>query len=351
MMPELSEQIRELVDGGAGPVTAAEAAGSAGAAAAPRGGRPGRAAVIAAAAAVLACAGGLAATGLGAAGPTTGVAGPARPAVLTAAMVRRVAAASGTALARSGRVLISFRTVSAGSVTEGSDTITFSGQDYNFAGRVSSPAGGGQPASSESFVNRVVDGRAYDYFVASHGLRWYHVTGPDAVSGLHIPDPRILLSVLTPRAGFAAGRWQQVGGLRLRELHATAPGRLGALVALPDVQPGEHVTSLTVWVDRAGVVRRMAIGLRAAIRVWKFRVSHRHGIARVIMPGAGGARRVSVAQFRRIKARLFRDARAAGDLTSRRAVTTTTMRISFTDIGQPEPITAPPHAITIAGHG
>jgi hypothetical protein len=367
MKTQLSEQLRELIDDGTAPVSAAEIVGLVpqitgtplrGADLARRAARRGRGVRLAAAAAGVAAIASAAAVAAAQLGAFSG-AEPGHPlghhashagAVVAAAVVRRVASASGAALAQSGKVVIRYRTAGAALRNYGTDDISFSGQNYNFAGHVTTPAAHGAPASSESYINRVVNGRAYDYFVASRGLRWYHVTGPTAVASLHIPDPRTLLAVLRPDARFVAAGWRRIGGIRLEHLRATVLSGLGFLTKLPEVQPGEHVTALSVWVDSSGVVRRMDVSLRTEIRVWSIKLVRHGRVAEFVSLGRKPGTRIVRTLTRRMKAKVIARMRRDG-MTERMELARTTLAISFVDIGRPQAITVPPHAITVAGHG
>lgn len=348
MASDLQEQIRELIEGGAGPLTLSEITDGRQLRAghrAPAGperwrrlsGRPVRVGAVAAGIVALAGAGALVAGQLGAP-PTRGTDRNAGT-IVTAAMVRRVAAASRSALAYSGSARISYRDTQAGVIQDyGTDDIAFSGQNWNVAGHVVMPAAAGQPASAESFVNRVVDGRAYDYFVAADGLRWYHDVGPDAVASLNIPDPRTLLRTLRPGARFERVGQQALGGVQAEQLRATDLRHLASLARLPGVQPGERVTSLDVWADGSGVVRKMNLVFQGTVHVWTFHWSKQA--------------RAKLVQIKRTRPAQFRTAmRTLGAATERTEATQTDLTVSFLDIGGPQVITVPPHAVTVYGRG
>lgn len=105
----------------------------------------------------------------------------------------------------------------------------------------------------------MVNGQAYDYFVAADGLAWYHDTGPDAVNSMHIPDPRKLLGELSPDASFVKAGETTVGGVPVEHLHATVLGGLPA-IDLPNLWKEGKLTAMDVWVDTQGVVRKMSLG-------------------------------------------------------------------------------------------
>src|ERR1700746_1830090 len=124
-----------------------------------------------------------------------------------------------------------------------------------------STAGTGTPhlASTHSATNRVVNGQAYDYFVAADGLAWYHDTGPNAVNSMHIPDPRKLLAELAPDASFVKAGDTTMSGVPVEHLHATVRAALPA-IDLPNLWNEGKLTALDVWVDASGVVRKISLG-------------------------------------------------------------------------------------------
>jgi hypothetical protein len=202
----------------------------------------------------------------------------------------------------------------------------------------------------------VVNGQAYDYFVGSDGLRWYHGTGPDAVADLSIPDPRTLLATLEPSARFELVGYQVIGGVRVEHLRAADPGRLSGLGAIRQLQAGPHVTALDVWADSRGVVRQIGITAQRSAVAWAvaaglqllrqqlrefFRLAGRGrtpAMAGPIVPGPG---------IPRLDLPVPRKA----GLTFRREIQATTMLVRFLDIGRPQAITVPPHAINVYGRG
>jgi hypothetical protein len=363
MKADLQEQIREFIDRGARPVSVSEIASHAPAGLrrpARQPARPahryGRSAAIAAGVVAIGCAAAITASQL--TGPGTSVQSGHRAGVLlTTAMVRQVASASRTALGPSGRAQIAFRDTIGGVLQDwGTDDIRFSGQNYNLVLRERLPAADGAPASTQSAVNRVVNGQAYDYFVGSDGLRWYHGTGPDAVADLSIPDPRTLLATLEPSARFELVGYQVIGGVRVEHLRAADPGRLSGLGAIRQLQAGPHVTALDVWADSRGVVRQIGITAQRSAVAWAvaaglqllrqqlrefFRLAGRGrtpAMAGPIVPGPG---------IPRLDLPVPRKA----GLTFRREIQATTMLVRFLDIGRPQAITVPPHAINVYGRG
>src|SRR5690242_16012038 len=160
MTANLSDQIRELIDSGARPISASEimarppaAAGLDLVAARPKR-RSRRGAVIAAGLA----AGTAAAITVALAGGGAGRK-PVRhgSTVVTAAMVRKVAAASGTALAQAGHLWITYSDIdSFGGRYTGTEDLKFNHKNWNDAIAQTSPP-------KYWAVNRLVDGRLYYY--------------------------------------------------------------------------------------------------------------------------------------------------------------------------------------------
>jgi hypothetical protein len=301
----------------------------------------------------VACAGAVAAAEL---------AGPASPAgtgtnhagkVFTTAMVRQVARASRIALAHSGHAVISYRDTLGGRLnSSGTEDITFSGQNWNLI--LHFPPG--QEGAEPFVINRVVNGQAYDYFIANHGLRWYHVTGPDAVSSLKIPDPRQLLHELAPAGRFMLVGHTVVGGVRLEQLRARDPRQLPVL-NLPGVWPGGHLTALTVWVDGHGVVQKMNMTASQAIVVTSLGGVNPRKLpknTKVIRLKAGRhgvpAIQEQIKTIHGHKERVITMWLAIGSKLAGQ-VETSTLTVAFQDIGQPQVITAPAHAINVYGRG
>ncbi len=329
MTADLNEQIRELIDRGADPVSFAEitarpAAAGPGPATAPGRHRRHWAAVAVA--------------GIAAAIAVAWPGGPAAPersgqagTVLTAAMVRQFAAASGTALTHTGHMRITYSDTSSldpGDHGAGTDDITFSGRDWNDVTDQSAPPNG-------SSVNRFAGGRLYYYgpgFVQHPGdpLRWLRETNPAeirAVTSVSAPDPRQLLRVLDPAARFVRVGYQVIGGVRVEQLRATRLGHLPGLGALPgEAAPIGRVTSLNVWVDSHGVIRQLHLTSRKPVTTGSrqkfFVIKNGHMTVKLgpSGPGRHGFERASA-------------------------------WVSFLDIGQPETITAPAHAVPVFGRG
>jgi hypothetical protein len=292
------------------------------------------------------CAAGLIATQLADAPPAR-TAGHA-PAALTAAYVRHLAAASRLALAQSGQAVLTTTLTQGGQLQQiSTDHLTFSGANWNDSFTYTATVDG-KMLAPESAVNRVVDGQAYDYFAAADGLAWYHVTGPDAVASLNIPDPRTLLSELEPAADFVRIGAAIVDGVQVEHLRATSLAGL-AVIALPFVQAGGQVTALDVWVDRAGVVRQLSVSVSRQVTVVALRSESSPKVVHLTTPGQQAAPQlVPTANPARKQAAL----NAAGDSADAQTETqTTTSTVTFLDIGQPQVITAPTNAIPVDGRG
>jgi hypothetical protein len=219
---------------------------------------PAAAAAVAAALIVPGIGGG-AAPGTRPSGPVSS--GPPRPAVLTAATVKQVASQSRRAMARSGKATIFYRMSDNGKITgSGSDRITFAGHNWNDVITQSFPASNGVRASTQTAINRIVNGQLYLHIAGpDNRVRWYHDTNPAGHPSIRIPDPRTLLSLLSPSAKFQITGHRDTGGTRLTGLRATAIPRLRPLNWLPGAAPGAHVASLTVWVDAHHVVHQMSL--------------------------------------------------------------------------------------------
>lgn len=208
------------------------------------------------------------------------------------------------------------------------DVITFDGRDWNDSARDVLDGPGSSAAAVQSAVNRVVNGQAYDYFSAIDGTRWYHVTGPDAVASLRIPDPRQLLAELSPTARFAAVGHAVLHGVAVTKMIATDPARLPALSSA-ELWPAGTITSLTIWVDSAGVVRQLAVSSTELV----------HGVL-----GPAVAAKRSLLHLRRGAARL----RVLGPQLIR---VESTELVTYSGIGQAQVIRAPAGAITISSVG
>jgi hypothetical protein len=124
----------------------------------------------------------------------------------------------------------------------------------------------------------------------------------------------------------------------------------------PNIWPTGTVSALSVWVDANGVVRqlaatatqivRVAMGPRTPAQQRLFRAALAR-IARQLRDG-----HLNQPTLQEIRAsKLSRLLRAEGVLEVRSEADTTTMTIRFLDIGQPQLITVPAHAIPTYGLG
>jgi hypothetical protein len=171
-----------------------------------------------------------------------------------------VAAASSSALEGSGREQISYRSVKNGTVTcTGTDSVTYSGSDWNYEVRQTLPA-------VPDGAARAVHGRYY--LQGGPGAGWLHEPGwstsPD------FPEAATLLGLLSPAADFQNAGTDMIGGRRLTHLHATRLSglprdltlvRYANLATLNAPATAGTLTGLDVWADSGGVVRQMRIGL------------------------------------------------------------------------------------------
>ncbi len=180
-------------------------------------------------------------------------------------MIEHVASASSSALAGSGQERISYRSVKNGAVTSaGTDTVSYSGTDYNYTVRTTRPA---YPAS----MIRVVNGQFYLALATASGQTWLHELGESTSASF--PEAATLLRLLSPAAKFQNAGTEVIGGVRLTRLHATQVSglpdgptlaRYANLVsaAKSAVVPPGTLTALDLWADSHGVVHQMTIQLR-----------------------------------------------------------------------------------------
>jgi hypothetical protein len=350
MATDLKDQIHALMETGIRPVAVKAMASRDRAQQAPfpshKAITPRRVATGAVALAAIGCAAGLVATQVAGA-PSPRTAGHA-PAAMTAAYVRHLAAASRLALAQSGQAVLTTTLAQDGQLQQSStDHLTFSGANWNDSFTYT-PAVNGRALAPETAINRVVDGQAYDYFVAADGLAWYHVTGPDAVASLNIPDPRALLTELEPAADFVQVGSAVLNGVQVEHLRATALAGLAA-IALPFVQAGGQVSALDIWVDSAGVVRQLSVSFSRQVTVVALRPGSSPKIVHMTMPGQQAApNRMPTANPAQKQAALHANGAAA---SAQAETQTSTITVTFLDIGQPQVITAPANAIPVYGRG
>jgi hypothetical protein len=226
--------------------------------------------------------------------------------VLTAAALKHVASASQAAMT-SGRADILW--------TSGSTSVTqhlkFDGANWNDLVRGSGPRTLTPVAAwNGETILRVVNGQAYHYPAIAWKPKAHFTPGwmrmPGAGGALDIPDPRTLLGVLSPSAAFVSDGYTTVGGVRLQHLRATKPGAVPLAPLGPVIQSEPYnprLSALDLWVDPSDVVVK----------------------AQVTVTGTG--------------------TRAGGDPQSE------TVTVTFSQIGQPQAITAPAHYTTVGRKG
>lgn len=276
------------------------------------------------------------AAGAAAVGASFGAGSAPSPATLTAALVRQAASVSRSEFAVSGEATIGYRSHGL-TPGRGTDQITFSGKNWDFRSSWVASAAAGHPGTAHHVINRVVNGRAYYGIPARNGqLTWYEDTSAGAAYRLHIPDPRSLLNLLTPAAGFKHAGYQTIAGVRLARLRATRTGRLGSLSMLPEAQPGERVTALQVWVDRRSIVHRMDLTLRGTAHTW-------HLTPRGILAMARKHHPLTPYYLRQLARH--------GEAVAATQAEATVLVVTFSRIGQPQHISAPPHPIRVRGQG
>jgi hypothetical protein len=278
MQPDLRRQIGELIERGAPPVSfgeVSERSVAAGSAARPKTGRR-RAAIggVTAGIAVAGCAAALLigpAHSGGSAHPGAAVhpgsPSPGNPAILTAAMVQHVAAASRSALASSGREQITYQNRKNGTVDgHGDDVITFSGSNFNWVmdDLIPPSASPALPATEAASILRLVNGVTYIQVEgASPKSPWMRTLKWHATE--YFPVPRTALQLLSPQAKFQDVGWQVIGGVRLEHLRATQlSGLPGSLTFAGYRQPGEALAALDLWVDASGVLHQMQLELKSS---------------------------------------------------------------------------------------
>jgi hypothetical protein len=261
------------------------------------------------------------------------------PRILTVSMVRLISSRSATATADSGTA-VETTTTTVGSSTQGPPStidVTFSGQNVNYV-----VVGDGEGAAGVE--NRVVDGQLYLYIKGPDlQMHWYHDTSPNAGASVSFPDPRTLLQAVSPSAGLEIVGRERVGGVELTHLRATTPDAIGAL-AVPDVD--KTVTSFDVWVDSSNVVRQMAV-----TSSWGGRILC---VSAPSDPPSGSPAGVTIPPTDRVST--LPDGKAVPPGTACREAKTlgtgsTTLDVSFVDLGVPETVVAPNGAIDQHGLG
>jgi len=367
MTSELPGQIRELMESRAHPITPGEIIARAHTAAAsslrPAADRPrvirakvrlGWAAAVAAAVVAVGSAGAISALHLMTAGRPAGPPA-ARPTgrtgtVLTAAQMRQVTEASRSALANSARAYVTYLGPGPYHAFQ-SENIAFSGANYSFSGSVINPAASGRPGQVAWFAERLINGQAYYHELGSKGWHWFHYASPGAQIA-HILDPRTMLEVLMPSERFRFAGHVVAGGVTLERLQATDPANVPNLGSLTGLAAGEYPTALTVLIDSRGVVHQVDISLRGPTLT---------AAAGPGKPGPGkpGPGKPGLGKPVPGKAELAREAPPARGVSLTREASlarkasasfavagSTSVIVTFADIGQPQYISAPRHAIS-----
>jgi hypothetical protein len=319
-MHDLQDQIHSLFETGLLPVTADDIARRHRPVAAPF---PAKARRAVTARRVTAVGASLAAAGCAAALVASQLSGaparrPARPAVLDAAYVRHLAAASRLALARSGQAVIAITQTEDQRQSTSTFRLMFSGANFNDAFTYTATGPGVRPLRLTQF-GRVVAGQVYSY--QNHA--WYHETGQTSV-GMHIPDPRPLLAELSPSARFVRVGAAVVDGVRVEHLRATALAALPAMSVPYTAQlRSGHVSSLDIWVDGHSVVRRLAWSVDAP--TWF--------------------------KYSRIVSRGKKVIESGGKVIASGGHMVESTVVTFRAIGQPQVINVPPNAIPASSQG
>jgi hypothetical protein len=275
---------------------------------------------------------------------------PPKSAVLTAATVHRIANASRLALAHSGRMKIAYRESANGALQDtGSEGITFAGKNWNDVISQTFPAKNGQPATTQTAVNRIVDGQFYLDTQGKDGrVMWFRDTNPNGHPSITIPDPRTLFRLLNPSAKFKIVGHRVTGGVRLTELRATRAPRLPALSGLPGVVRGARVAFLTVWVDRHHVVHQMSLQVsqhHTTYPLYFKRVAN--GTIELLVPSKAYLKEARAMARKMRKHHQHVIARVDSSLTGtvHHSVDVTSASVTFSDFGKRLVITAPRHAV------
>jgi hypothetical protein len=187
--------------------------------------------------------------------------GPARTtdaAMLTAAMVHQVEAASQAAIAPAGHIFVtySFGMTDHSPGSSGSVDYTFSGRNFNAVEHLPTA-----PRGHQTITIRWVNGQVYTVF-PGRARQWYRI-GRQPGAGREVPDPRQVLAALQPEARFEDIGTQRIDGVQTRVLKATRLSKLpasllAAITFLSSMGP-ESLTGFYVWVDRHDVVRQVRI--------------------------------------------------------------------------------------------
>jgi len=346
---DLPPLIRECVDGGVNPVTFGEIK-----ARAVMTERAARRVPVRRGARLGVAATGLAAAGIAGALVASQVGGDAAgtQSAVTAAMIKHMASASQAAMT-SGQAEIDW-TSSGSSVIQ---DVSFDGANWNDVTNPGMPVqvhhSGNVTSWTGENINRVMDGQAYhDPSIARAQLvqGWTHIVAPGAAQSLDIPDPRTLLSVLLPAAGFVSDGYTTVNGVRLRHLRATTPGAASLTPLNPIIQSepdNARVSALDLWVDSSDVVLEARITVTgtnttseltaAGLQAWE-QYDKEHGITirpKLLQNSATFTARALANIYPGLASLLQRPGMVAEHDTA----SSVTVTVTFSEVGQPQSIT------------
>jgi hypothetical protein len=279
-----------------------------------------------------------------------------KPAVVTAATVREMANASRLALAHSGRVVIAYRERTNSVLQDtGRSGITFAGKNWNAVISQTFPASNGQPASTQTTINRIVNGQFYLYTEGKNGrVEWLHDTNPNGHPSMTIPDPRTLFRLINPSAKFKIVGHKVTDGVRLTELRATRAPLLSGLNWLPGAVRGAHVALLTVWVDRHHVVHQMSLRVTRHYTADPLTFKRfANGKIELLVPSKAFLKEARAIARKMRKHYKHVIARVDPSLTGtvHHYFYTTSTSVTFSDFGKRQVITAPRHAVPVFGRG
>lgn len=249
-----------------------------------------------------------------------------------AADVAAIARASASAFS-SGRADMTFDARSGRAGEErGTAQIAFTGKNLDVAMHFDGT--NGRPGFDTR--NITVDGQFYLF-----DQHWIHdTTGSPTGNDIFDLDPRALLDVLRPAAGFVVVDTATTPAGEVRHLRATHLGALPSLHMVLGPVDGRDITSLDLWVGADDTVQRLAVtakhtedthpcfvqdGIKQCVKDGD-RLEKVNGTVRII-PGPANAPAVKP------------------------TVTTASFTVRFTDIGAPISITAPVGAVTVQGKG
>jgi hypothetical protein len=256
----------------------------------------------------------------------------ARPTVVSLSAIRLISAST-AAVADSGTAVES-TTTSGGIVAIPPTTldVTFSGQDVNYL--VASSGDG-----AEGVQNRVVNGQLYLYIKGPDlEMHWYHDTTPGSGMSLGFPDPRTLISAVSPLLKFEDVGHQELDGALVTHLRATTPGALSrrAIHGLNGT-----IASFDAWVDTNNVVRQVAV--TSTYQACSLGNPGSAPIAHSTVPSTANENTGGIGASPKLEPET--------SAPSRCTTATSRVQISFADLGTPEALTVPPGAIDQASVG